>query len=199
MARLRIHRWAFIAAPIAAMAFAWALPATAADYVQAPGSRLAFAGQFEGEAFAGHFPAFSTRLRFDPARPQDARLDVAIPLAGAVTGNRDRDDALRGADFFHVARFPRASYRAAGFRHLGGSRYAADGVLSLRGVEKPVTLEFTWTAGTRPVLVGRATVRRLAFGVGGGEWADTTMLPDAIAVSTRVVFEPAPAPAQAAP
>lgn len=189
MARLRVHGWAFMTA----MAFAWALPVAAADYVQAQGSRLAFAGQFEGEAFSGRFPGFSTRLHFDPARPQDARLDVVIPLAGAVTGNRDRDDALRGADFFHVARFPQARYRAAGFRHLGSDRYSVDGVLSLRGIEKPVTLEFTWTPGPRPVLAGRATVSRLAFGVGGGDWADTTMLPDAIAVSTRVVFEPAPA------
>jgi polyisoprenoid-binding protein YceI len=194
MDRLRMRGRAIIAAMLA---LAWTLPAAAADYVQARGSRLAFAGQFEGETFSGRFPAFSTRLHFDPARPQDARLDVAIPLAGAVTGNRDRDDALRGADFFHVARFPQARYRAAGFRHLGGNRYAADGVLSLRGVEKPVTLEFAWTPGPRPLLVGRATVSRLAFGVGGGEWADTAMLPDAIAVSARVVFEPAPAPPDA--
>lgn len=195
MTRLRMRRWAWTMA----MAFAWASPVAAADYVQAQGSRLAFAGLFEGEAFSGRFPGFSTRLHFDPARPQDARLDVAIPLAHAVTGNRDRDDALRGADFFHVARFPQARYRAEGFRHLGGNRYSADGVLSLRGREKPVTLEFSWTPGPRPVLVGRATVSRLAFGVGGGEWADTTMLPDAIAVRTRVVFEPAPAPAPATP
>jgi polyisoprenoid-binding protein YceI len=174
-----------------------ALPAAAADYVQAQGSRLGFAGRFEGEAFSGRFPGFSTRLHFDPARPQEARLDVVVPLALAVTGNRDRDEALRGADFFHVARFPQAHYRARGFRPLGGGRYAADGVLSLRGVARPVVLVFTWTPGPRPVLEGRATVPRLAFGVGGGEWADTTMLPDAIAVSTRVVFEPAPAPPDA--
>lgn len=195
MARLRLRGWAWTTA----IACALALPAAATDYVQAQGSRLAFASQFEGESFAGRFPGFSTRLHFDPARPQDARLDVAIPLAGAVSGNRDRDDALRGADFFHVARFPQARYRATGFRHLGGDRYAADGLLSLRGIEKPVTLEFTWTPGPRPLLVGRATVSRLAFGVGGGDWADTTMLPDAIAVSTRVVFEPAPVPTPAAP
>jgi polyisoprenoid-binding protein YceI len=170
------------------------LPAAATDYVQAQGSRLGFTARFEGEAFTGRFPGFSTRVHFDPARPRDARLDVAIPLALAATGNRDRDEALRDTDFFHVARFPRAHYRARGFRHLGGNRYAADGVLSLRGVEKPVTLDFTWTPGPRPVLEGRATVSRLAFGIGGGEWADTTMLPDAVEVGTRVVFEPAPVP-----
>jgi polyisoprenoid-binding protein YceI len=42
------------------------------------------------------------------------------------------------------------------------------------------------------VLAGRATVKRLDFGIGAGDWADTAMLPDEIAVSTRVRFVPAP-------
>jgi len=40
------------------------------------------------------------------------------------------------------------------------------------------------------VLSGKATVKRLAFGVGGGDWADTALIPDAIAISTKVVFKP---------
>jgi len=64
--------------------------------------------------------------------------------------------------------------------------------LTLRGVSKPVVLEFTWAPGAAPVLSGKATVRRLAFGVGGGDWADTALIPDAIAISTKVVFKPKP-------
>jgi len=40
------------------------------------------------------------------------------------------------------------------------------------------------------VLSGKATVKRLEFGVGGGDWADTSLIPDAIAVSAKVVFKP---------
>jgi len=165
-------------------------PVLAADYVQQPGSTLAFAGKYQGEVFTGRFPAFTTRLAFDPARLDAARLDVAIPLAGATTGNADYDGELLGASFFDVAKFPQARFTATRFRALGGNRYAADGSLSLRGTSKPVTLEFTWTPGARPVLAGKATVSRLAFGVGGGDWADTALIPDAIAISTRVVFAP---------
>ena len=46
--------------------------------------------------------------------------------------------------------------------------------------------------GAAPVLSGKATVKRLAFGVGGGDWADTALIPDAIAISTKVVFKPKP-------
>lgn len=176
---------------LASLLLALSLPAAATDYVQAAGSTLAFAGKYQGEVFSGRFPGFSTRLRFDPAQLAGAKLDVVIPLATATTGNSDYDDNLRGGDFLDAAKFPQARYTATRFRALGGNQYAADGTLSLHGVSKPVTLTFTWTPGAQPVLSGKATVKRLDFGVGGGDWADTGLIPDAIAVSTKVVLQPA--------
>lgn len=174
---------------VAGAALALAAPGgLAADYVQAPGSSLAFASTYEGETFTGRFPGFRTRLSFDPARLAGARLDVVIPMATVTTGTVEYDDEMRGTAFFHAAKFPQARYTATKFRALGGNRYAADGTLELRGVRKPVTLTFTWTPGPRPVLDGKATVKRLDFGVGGGEWADTSLLPDAVSVNTKVVF-----------
>jgi polyisoprenoid-binding protein YceI len=169
-----------------------AAPAFAGDYVQAEGSTLAFGGMYQGEAFAGRFPGFQTRMTFDPDDLASARLDVTIPLAAATTGNDDYDGEMRGKAFLDTAAFPQARYTATDFRHLGGDRYAADGVLSLHGVEKPVTLAFTWTPGAQPLLAGKATVRRLAFGVGAGDWADTGLIPDEIAISTRVRLRPTP-------
>jgi len=165
-----------------------AMPAFAADYVQAKGSTLTFATQYQGETFSCRFPSFATTLRFDPRQLATSKLDVTIPLAGFSTANKDRDDTLRGGDFFNIAKFPSARYVATKFRSLGGNRFAADGTLTLRGVSKPVVLDFTWTPGAAPVLAGKANVKRLAFGVGTGDWADTELLPDNVAVSTKVVF-----------
>jgi polyisoprenoid-binding protein YceI len=166
------------------------LPAHAADYLQAAGSTLGFSGTLEGERFEGRFPGFTTRLSFDPAKLAEARLDVTIPLAGATTGNRDHDAEMRGEGLLHVRKFAQARYTASRFRALGGNRYAADGVLSLHGVARPVTLVFTWAAGKQPVLVGSASVRRLQFGIGSEDWADAGTLSDLITVDTRVVFLP---------
>jgi polyisoprenoid-binding protein YceI len=166
-------------------------PASAADYVQAPGSSLAFAGSYQGEVFTGRFPGFSTRMSFDPAQLATSKLDVSIPLATATTANAEYDEQMRGDAFFDAGRHAQARYTATRFRALGGNRYAADGTLSLHGASKPVTLTFTWTPGAQPVLAGKATVNRLDFGVGGGDWADTSLIPNAIAVSAKVVFSPA--------
>ncbi len=176
-----------VAAALVAMMSA---PAFATDYVQAPGSTLAFGGKYDGEVFAGTFPGFTTKFSFDPTHLAGARLDVTIPLAAAKTGNDDRDATLQGPDFFNIAMFAQAHYTATTFRSLGDDRYAADGTLELRGIKKPVVLTFTWTPGAKPVLVGKATVQRLDFNVGGGDWADTSLIPDVIAISTRVVLQP---------
>ena len=168
-----------------------AAPVFAADYVQAPGSALTFASTYQGEVFTGRFPGFVTKLSFDPAQLATAKLDVTIPLATASTGNSDYDGEMRGDAFFNSAKFPQARYTATKFRALGGNKFAADGMLSLRGVSKPVTLNFTWTPGAKPVLAGKASVKRLDFGVGEGDWADTSLIPNDIAVGTKVIFTPA--------
>lgn len=168
-----------------------AAPLCATDYVQAPGSSLAFAGSYQGEVFTGRFPGFATRLSFDPAQLASSRLDVTIPMAGATTANPDYDEQMRGDAFFDAGKYAQARYVATRFRALGGNRYAADGTLSLHGVSKPVTLTFTWTPGAQPVLAGKASVDRLDFGVGSGDWADTSLIPNAIAVSTKVILAPA--------
>ena len=175
------------AALVAMMA---AAPVFAADYVQAPGSSLVFASRYDGELFTGRFGDFSTRLSFDPAAPEAGSLDVSIGLASAATGNEDRDATLKTADFFDIGKVAQARYSASGFRKLADGRYAADGTLELRGVRKPVTLTFAWTGGAQPVLEGKAVVKRLEFGVGGGDWADTSAIPDEVNISTRVALKP---------
>lgn len=177
------------ASTVVALALA-ATPAIAADYVQAPGSTLVFAGKYQGEIFTGRFPGFASTLSFDPAQLSTSKLDVLIPLASATTANADYDEQMRGDAFFASAKFPQARYSATKFRSLGGGQYAAEGTLSLHGIEKPVTLTFTWTPGAQPLLVGKATVRRLDFGIGVGDWADTDLLPNDIAVSTRLLLTP---------
>ncbi len=164
--------------------------AFATDYTQAAGSSLTFAGNYQGEVFTGRFPGFATRLSFDPKQLATAKLDVTIPLSTATTDNADYDGEIRGASFFNSRKFAQARYTASRFRSLGGNKYAADGTLSLRGVSKPVTLMFTWTPGAKPVLAGKATVKRLEFGVGSGDWADTATIPNEIAISTKVVLQP---------
>ena len=182
----------------AALLLAAAPAAFAADYSQAAGSSLKFTGSYQGEAFEGSFPGFGTAMRFDPAQLATSRLDVVIPITTATTGSEDYDGEMLGNAFFDAKKFPQARYTATKFRALGGNRYAADGTLSLHGVSKPVILAFTWTPGAKPVLDGKATVKRLDFGIGVGEWNDTSLIANEVTVTTKVVFAPKAQPTKAA-
>ena len=169
--------------------------ALAGDYRQVAGSRLAFAGEYDGAVFTGRFETFDTTLRFDPARPGEARLDVVVAMDSVDSDSRERDETLRDAAFFAVAQFPEARFTASGFVPQGDGQYLAHGSLRLRGTTAPVTLRLAWQPGPRPVLEARGTVARLRFGVGGGEWADTSLVPDPIAISAKVLLAPVPAEA----
>lgn len=165
-------------------------------------SRLGFVARAQGEAFEGRFARFEPQIVFDPADLAGARFDVRIDLASVDTANSERDEALRSEDFFAVRRSPEAHYLAQTFHALGGDRYAADGVLELRGVSRPVRLNFRWIAGAAPalkgavlegeaILEGQSEIDRLDFGVGGGDWADPETIAPEVKVTARLVLTPA--------
>ena len=183
-----------------ALSFALALAAPTAFATSPPGptgytsasrSTLGFASSYDGETFEGRFSQFSAAIAFDPASAA-GRFDVVIQLASAGTDNDERDETLLGADFFDSDAMPQARYQATAFRKLADGRFVADGTLTLRGISQPVPLTFRWTPGAAPTLEGTATVKRLAFGVGTGDWDDVEVMPDAVSVTTRLVLQPKP-------
>jgi polyisoprenoid-binding protein YceI len=168
--------------------------AAAAGYSARAGSSLTFATAYDGERIDGAFSRFDATVHFDPAAPARCRFDVTIDLASAATGHAERDEVLLGDEFFDVGAAATARFVAGGCAASGPGRYVADGRLTLRGVERPVALAFRWTGGVTPRLDGEATVPRLAFAVGTGDWADTSLLPDAVRVATHLELAPATQP-----
>jgi polyisoprenoid-binding protein YceI len=144
-------------------------------------SSLKFASSMGGEAFSGVFRTWSADIRFDPADLAHSSVAVTVDVASASTANTDRDQALPTAAFFDAPAYPRATYVARSFTAAGPNRYVAAGVLTLRGVAKPLTLPFTLViTGPAAKMSGQVAINRLAFGVGQNEWKATTTLPAAV-------------------
>lgn len=164
---------------LAILLLALALPglAAATDYsVQSASSTLGFSGTFQGETFNGHFEKWNAAISYDPANLAASTFDVTVQLASVKTGDSDRDDALPGEAFFDSSKFPEAHFVTTGFRQEG-SQVIADGKLTLRGVTKPVSLQVTFAAqGSGATLDVTGSVQRLDFGVGSGEYADTSVI-----------------------
>ena len=144
-------------------------------------SSLKFSSSLGGEAFSGVFRRWDSDIRFDPADLVHSAVTVTVDVASATTGNSDRDQALPTPAFFNAAGFPKATYVARSFTAAGPNRYLASGVLTLRGVAKPLTLPFTLViTGPAARMSGQVAINRLAFGVGQNEWKATTTLPAAV-------------------
>lgn len=140
-------------------------------------SRLSFSGEQMGAPFEGQFNHYDAEIAFDPEDLAGSRVVVTIDMASAGTGNSDRDALLPGADWFDVANHPQARLETKGFRHLGGERYEAQTILTLRGTAKPVTLPFTLAiAGDTARVDGATTILRGDFGVGQGQWANSAVV-----------------------
>jgi polyisoprenoid-binding protein YceI len=176
-----------------ALIAAEAAPTAAPAYELEPGgSSLKFLAVQQGAKFESHFDTFTARVQFDPARPETGRILARITLASVDTGNPERDEILKTADWFGVGQWPEATFVANRIVRVTDG-YSASGTLALRGVSRPVTLRFHWTPATngKPArLNGGASVERLAFGVGQGDWQDTAYVGNAVAIQVDIRLRP---------
>jgi polyisoprenoid-binding protein YceI len=165
--------------------------ASAATYTADPASsRLEFTGVQAGAAFKGVFHQFSAAVDFDPAAPAGAHIDVTIDIKSEDTGDKDRDDTMRGADIFDVAHFPTAHYVTRSVTPTA-TGFSAVGALTLRGVTKDVPIQFKFaSAAAGATLTGTAELKRLDFGVGRGDWKNTDWVADAVKVAFSLNLKP---------
>lgn len=69
--------------------------------------------------------------------------EILIDANSLDTGHLKRDEHLRGEDFFDVAHYPTITFKADKLSFEGDKLVKADGQLTLRGVTRPVTLNFS--------------------------------------------------------
>ena len=156
----------------------------------ASSGKLEFSGTQAGAKFTGAFGKFRVKLDFDPANPAQGSLDVIVETGSVNTQDAERDEVLRSPDFFWVEKYPEATYHATRFERAG-SAWRAPGELTVRGVKKPVPIVFTLTplAGGS-AMKGSATLKRLAFGLGQGDWASTEWVGDDVEVRFDLKLTP---------
>lgn len=146
---------------------AGATAAAGAWAIDSQKSSLAFEASAGGQTVQGRFERFTAQIAFEPTDPASARIEVSIDTGSAVTGQAQVDQALKGADWFDVARFPEARFRAVRSRRAADGRFELAGELTIRGATQPLVLAFTLELkGPQAVARGEATVDRSRFGIG---------------------------------
>ena len=119
----------------------------------------------------GRFTHYKADIQGDPAAPEGAKVQIDIDAKSISTAIQARDEHLRSADFFDVAKYPKITFTSREVRR-DGDRVVVRGALSMHGVTRDLDLSFVSAeglngAGTRTWSY-RATLPldRLDFGLG---------------------------------
>ena len=86
----------------------------------------------------GTFQQFSGTIEEDGGVVKAVNVDIDV--ASLNTGSDQRDGHLKSADFFDVETNPSASFALTSFERTGDD-VVASGTLTIRGVNKPITLK----------------------------------------------------------
>jgi polyisoprenoid-binding protein YceI len=108
-------------------------------------------------AFIGrHFMLTKIRGRFTGVSgliilsddPIESTVEVRIDVGSVSSGDQTRDNHLRSADLFDVGNHATATFRSSRITRTGTSG-TVTGDLTIRGVTKPVTLQFEYIGHVR--------------------------------------------------
>ena len=118
-----------------------------------------------GQTVTGSFAMWVADIRFDDVARDGRHGSVTVTIdTGSLTLGSVTTQA-KSAEFFDTANFPQATFTADILPAASG--YEANGTLTLRGVEVPVTLPFALTIdGDTAQMTGQTTLDRRAFGMG---------------------------------
>jgi len=128
----------------------------------------------------GYFKDVHGSLEFDPDRPSLLAVEATMDAQRLWSGEPQRDNHLRSPDFLDAAKHPTITFKSTGCRCVSASDFMVAGILTIRGISRPVDLDMHyvgrwrtpyWTdagdAGpiTRIGFVGEARVNRHDFQV----------------------------------
>jgi polyisoprenoid-binding protein YceI len=123
----------------------------------------------------GDFDKLSGKAQVDDADLSKSSVEVAIEAASISTRDEKRDNHLKSADFFDVAKFPTLTFKSTKIVAGKDGALTVTGDLTMRGVTKPVTLEGSITGtitdpqgNTRRGVSATGKLNRRDFGVSYG-------------------------------
>ncbi|MFM1982167.1 MAG: hypothetical protein RJB22_886 [Pseudomonadota bacterium] len=142
--------------------------------------------------YFGIFGQPTGSLTIDPAKPNDAKVKITIPVTELATSRADLTKHMMTPDFLDAAKFPTASFESTKVE-ASGTRAKITGNLTLLGVTKPVVLDAEFTgAGKNPMsqkatigFHGTTTLKRSDWGMA----KYVPMVGDDVKINISIAFE----------
>lgn len=173
----------------ATLSTAFAAPAFAQQALVPAQSAIHFEAKQMGVPIKGHFQKFDAKISFDAAKPEASKIHFSVDTGSATMGAKETDAELPKAEWFNVTKFPQATFDSSAVKALGGGKFQVDGTLTIKGNAQKVSLPVTLSqSGATTTATGTLPLKRLAFKIGDGDWADTSMVADEVNVQFKLAL-----------
>ncbi|MFO1243256.1 MAG: YceI family protein [Rickettsiales bacterium] len=151
-------------------------------------STLTFTANVNGSPSKGSFKTFDADIAFDPKALNESYANVTVELKSVESAYEEVAKQLKTIPWFNIDQFPQATFKSTKFLAKGGNDYIAEGTLTLKGVALPVSAAFTLVRfdDQGAEIKGSSMVKRLMFGIGQGEWQDTSAVKNEVLVEFHV-------------
>ncbi len=90
----------------------------------------------------GLFTKMTGVIQLDPPDLKELSLEAEIDVRSLTTGNRERDEHLLSPDYFDVEKYPKIFFKSTRAEVTGVNRGKVTGDLTIRGIRRPITLDF---------------------------------------------------------
>jgi polyisoprenoid-binding protein YceI len=143
----------------------------------------------------GKFTDFDGSINFDSNNLKGSKTEFTIAVNSANTANEKRDQHLQSADFFDSKTYPKINFTSTKFKKKSDGEYLIYGKLTIKDKTKDVILPMKITGEMEhPMAKGvfilsvaiNATINRIDYGVGTGNWATTMVLSDEVKINIPI-------------
>jgi polyisoprenoid-binding protein YceI len=149
-------------------------------------SEIVFVSKQMGVAVEGRFKKFDAQVSFDAAKLDASKISISVDMGSATFGVPESDAELGKATWFSTVKFPQATFASSSIKALGGGKFDVAGKLSIKGQARDVVVPVSMVqSGANTTATGVLPIKRLAFKIGEGEWADTSMVADDVQVKFK--------------
>lgn len=163
----------------------------AAEYssIDTSKSKITFTSKLMGSKISGSFGKFSGKVSFNPEEPEKAKANLVIDVSSFNAGGEELQEEAKGKDWFSAKLFPTANFVSDSVKVVGANSLEVRGVLTIKGKTAPLLISVKYQLqGKQMVFDTSFQVLRLDFGLGAGNWADTSAVANEVPVNVRLVL-----------
>ena len=114
--------------------------------------------------FRGRFDEVSGSLNLNPDSPENSAATITIDMNSLHTGVEKLDDELFAPSMFDVENHPEATFTSGTITRITENEATVEGVLTIKGVSKPVSLNARFIGSGKNPLSGQQTIGFSATG-----------------------------------